>query len=201
MIPFILLALGLGAVAAYALSPGTHQWVDEHVSAVKDALRAHDQASANLDAARETTAATQVPGPRITSAEAMPAAPLPPVSAQIAAATTQVAISAQRALAAKKAAIAMGDHPVADVAHRVADLVAALTAAKADETEASAALMMIQSVGRGSGPDAQALQQRITTAQNRETVLRDQLALLGQTAGAALAQRGTAKAPARDPWA
>ncbi len=182
MIPFILLALGLGAAAAYAFSPSTHQWVDAHVEAVKDALHAHDAASAHLDAAHEMIASTQ-PAPPLTTSPV----PLPPAAAQhVAAAAAHVASSAQLADAAKKAATAIGDHPVADAAHRVADLVAALTAAKADETEATATLTAIQPFGGASQSDAQALRQRIATAQNREAVLRAQLEQLGQSAGAAI---------------
>lgn len=54
MIPLILIALGLGAVAAYEFSPKTHEWVDEHVHAIKDALAALRVAEAHLDAAQAT---------------------------------------------------------------------------------------------------------------------------------------------------
>lgn len=49
--PLILLAIGLGAVAVYGLSPTTHQWVDDHVQAFKDAMTAHQAAEAHLEAA------------------------------------------------------------------------------------------------------------------------------------------------------
>jgi hypothetical protein len=50
--PLLLLALGLGTVAAYELSSKTHEWVDEHVDAIKGAITAHQVAEVHLDAAQ-----------------------------------------------------------------------------------------------------------------------------------------------------
>jgi hypothetical protein len=50
--PLLLLALGLGTVAAYELSSKTHAWVDEHVDAIKGAIAAHQVAEDHLDAAQ-----------------------------------------------------------------------------------------------------------------------------------------------------
>lgn len=50
--PLILIALGLGAVAAYEFSPRTHTWVDEHARAIQDAILAHRVVDAHLSAAR-----------------------------------------------------------------------------------------------------------------------------------------------------
>ena len=201
MIPLLLLALGLGALATYEFSPKTHEWVDAHVQAVRDALHANDAASANLDAAHATIAQSPLVALPTAASAVVP---------HVAAAAQHVATAAQKAAAAKKAATALGDHPAADAAHRAADLLAALAAAKADETEATFALVGLQGAGYGSSPQAQLLQQRIATAQDHEALYQHQLALMGQLAGTALRQGlssgpssgpSPAKAPDKDPWA
>jgi hypothetical protein len=53
--PLVLLALGLGVVAAYEFFPRAHTWVDEHVQAIKNAALAHQAADAHLDVAASTT--------------------------------------------------------------------------------------------------------------------------------------------------
>ena len=53
--PFLLLALGLGAIAAYKFSPTAHAWTDEHVKAIEDAIVAHRVAELHVDAAHAST--------------------------------------------------------------------------------------------------------------------------------------------------
>jgi len=197
VIPLVLLVLGLGALATYEFSSKAHEWIDAHVQAVRDALHANDAASANLDAAHATIA--QAPPAALPTAASA-------ASPHVAAAAQHVATAAQKAAAAKKAATALGDHPAADAAHRAADLLAALAAAKADETEATFALVGLQGAGYGASPQAQLLQQRIATAQDHESLYQHQLALMGQVAGTAIRQGlssgpSSAKAPDKDPWA
>jgi hypothetical protein len=45
------IALGVG-LSAYEFSPKTHEWTDEHVRAIRDALAAHRVADENLDSAK-----------------------------------------------------------------------------------------------------------------------------------------------------
>jgi len=52
--PFLLLALGLGAFAAYKFSPTVHTWTDDHVRAIEDAIVAHRVADLHVDAAHAT---------------------------------------------------------------------------------------------------------------------------------------------------
>lgn len=193
MIPLVLLiALGLGAFATYEVSSKAHEWVDAHVQAVRDALHANEEASANLDAAHATISQT----PSAASA-AVP---------HVAAAAQHVATTAKKAVTAKKAATALGDHPAADAAHRAADLLAALAAAKADETEATFELVGLQGMGYGLSPQAQLLQQRIGAAQDHEAMFQRQIALMGQVAGMAIRQGlssgpSPVRTPDKDPWA
>lgn len=187
--PLVLLALGVAAFATYEISPKAHEWVDEHVQAVNGALAAHAAATDHLDAVKASA----------------PTAPPSEGAPHITAAATNVVIAAKKSIEAKKAATAMGDHPAAEAAHRVADLVAALTAAKADEIEATSQLQVFQGAGYGHSAHAQLLQQRIQSAQNREAVLQDQLAMIGQRAGSAIREglsssSSPVKAQARDPW-
>lgn len=50
MLPIVLLLAGLGAYAAYELSPKVNQWVNEHTKSMADALAAHYVADTALDA-------------------------------------------------------------------------------------------------------------------------------------------------------
>lgn len=45
------IALGVG-LSAYEFSPKTHEWADDHVRAIRDAIAAHHEADTKLDAAQ-----------------------------------------------------------------------------------------------------------------------------------------------------
>lgn len=52
MIPIILIALGIGAIATYEMSSKAKGWVDEHVKAIEDAFVAHRVADEHLKLAQ-----------------------------------------------------------------------------------------------------------------------------------------------------
>lgn len=116
MIPIVLLVLGLGALAAYELSPDTHAWVDEHIQAIRDSHDAHAEAQEHLGVA---TLVATAPSPGAPVAPPPPSAtvPAPPdasalswrdrvrvVRDKLAAAQAATQVAAQKTAIAAKAA-------------------------------------------------------------------------------------------------
>jgi hypothetical protein len=124
MIPLILIALGLGAVAAYEFSPKTHAWIDEHVQAFKDAVAAHKAAEAHLDAVAQAAPSNGAPAPDVQLAQDHAAA-----------------AQAATAVAADKTA-KMAQTARTQAQRATATWMAALTLAMQDQIKALAALQI-----------------------------------------------------------
>jgi hypothetical protein len=174
--PLILLALGIGAVAAYEFSPKTHQWVDDHVQAFKDVTAAHRVVDAHLDAAAQ--------------AAASPAgAPAAQDHAAAATAANQIAV---------QATTQMAETAQTDVQRLMTTSMAALTHAMQDQINAFSALQVARGLDRASA------QRAFDDAVERVRVARLALAALqgqwGQFADAAYT-RGHSRAQQGSPRA
>lgn len=156
--PLVMLALALGAVAAYEFSPTTHQWVDDHVQALKDAMAAHKAAEAHVDAASQ--------------AAPLGGTPAPVAQQQVAQDHTSAAHAATVVAAQKTAIVAQTAKTQAQRA--TATWMAALTLAMQDQIKAFAALQIAR------GAEAVAAQKAFDEAVARIAAAKTELAYLVQ---------------------
>ena len=197
MIPLILLALGLtAALAAYELSPRAHEWVDDHVRAIRGAIAAHKEADAHLVAAK----AASDPATGADRARAAGAANRDAARGTAEAAKT-AKTDAQRQVAAQSAAVvadrnreiahvhliheAYVAHQVADsflqAAHQAVDPLIAVLHAHEAQTANQVADQKTGGAAQAAKTDAQhdAVAQSAATAADRDNKIKAALAALG----------------------
>lgn len=82
ILPFIILALGIGVIAAYEWSPKTHGWVDDHIKAMQSAWGSHQAADTHLAEAQAIMSQLPPPGSPTPAPTPVPVQPEQPTIAK-----------------------------------------------------------------------------------------------------------------------